>query len=164
MKDTIIYRPYRSHAWFIPFTIPVGMLAFVAAGYCFPYVRFSIFWVAIGVVCAYLTKVFFDSSNIAVVFEQEGLRIVGGSYKDYRYLLWEEVSNACYVRNFRGFLFLVLSPKAISPKEAKYFAKRGANLSKICIDDVVVIHIDMLQDVSQIKELIANHVAHVDTY
>lgn len=117
MNNIYTYRPYRSLAWFLPFVIPVEILAFVATGYCFPYIRVSIFCVAIGIVCTYLTKVFYDSSNIIVVFEQEGLRIVGGRYNDYRYLLWEEVSNAYYVRTFRGFLFVVLSPKALSPKE-----------------------------------------------
>lgn len=164
MNNICTYRPYRSHAWFLPFVIPVAMLAFVAAGYCFPYVGVGVFWVAIGIVCTYLTKVLYDSSNISVVFEQEGLRIVGGSYNDYRYLLWEEVSNAYYVRNFRGFLFLVLSPKVLDSKAAKKLINRGANLSKICIDDVVVIHIDDLQNVSQIKELIDSHVVQVDTY
>lgn len=164
MNNICTYRPYRSHAWFLPFVIPVAMLAFVAAGYCFPYVGVGVFWVAIGIVCTYLTKALYDSSNISVVFEQEGLRIVGGSYNDYRYLLWEEVSNAYYVRNFRGFLFLVLSPKALDSKAAKKLINRGANLSKICIDDVVVIHIDDLQNVSQIKELIDSHVVQVDTY
>ena len=164
MNNICTYRPYRSHAWFLPFVIPVAMLAFMAAGYCFPYVGTVVFCVAIGIVCTYLTKVLYDSSNIAVVFEQEGLRIVGDSYKDYRYLLWEEVSNAYYVRNFRGFLFLVLSPKVLDPKEAKKLTNRGANLSKVCIDDVVVIHIDDLQNVSEIKELIDNHVVQIDTY
>ncbi len=164
MNNIYTYRPYRSHVWFLPIVIPVAMLSFTAAGYCFPYVGVGVFCVAIGIVCTYLTKVLYDSSNMAVVFEQKGLRIVGGSYNDYRYLLWEEVSNAYYVRNFRGFLFLVISPKVLGPQEAKKLANRGANLSKICIDDVIVIHIDYLQNVSQIKELIDSHVLQVDTY
>ena len=164
MNNIYIYRPYRSHAWFLPFIIPVAMLAFVAAGYCFPYIGVGVFCAIIGIVCTYLAKVLYDSSRIAVVFEQEGLRIIGSSYNDYRHLLWKEVSNAYYVRSFRGFLFLILSPKVLDHKEAKKLTKRGANSSKICIDDVIVIHIDDLQNVSQIKELIDNHVTQVETY
>ena len=164
MNEIIIYRPYRSYAWFLPFIIPVGVLAFVAAGYCFPHGGSSIFWTAIGIVCTWLTKVFYDSSNVVVAFEQEGLRIIGGRYNDYRYVLWDNVSNAYYVRNSRGFLFLVLSPKALSPKEAKNLANRGAHSSKMCIDNVVVIHIDDLQNASQIKERIVHKVFHVDVY
>lgn len=164
MNNTYSYRPYRSHTCFLRFVIPVAMLAFFAAGYCFQYVGVCVFFTVIGLVCTYLTKMLYDSSNMAVVFEKEGLRTIGSSYKDYRHFLWEEVLNAYYVRNFRGFLFLVISPKALKPKEAKFFANKGANLSKICIDDVAVIYIDDLQNVSQIKEIIDTHVAHVDSY
>lgn len=166
MKDTIVYRPYRSHAWFLPFTIPVGMLAFIFAGYCLPFWGFyAIVPVAIGIACTWLTKVLYDYSRVAVFFEQEGLRVIGSSYNDYRYVLWEELSYAYYVRSFKGHLFAVLSPKALSPKEAKKLANRGANSTRICIDDTVVIHLeDILQDGLQIKEFIENHVAHMDTY
>lgn len=165
MNDTIIYRPYRSHAWPLPFTIPVGMLAFMAAGYCLPFLGFRVLvLVAIGIACTWLTKVLYDSSNIAVYLEQEGLRIIGGSYNDYRYALWEELSYAYYVRSFKGHLFLVLSPKALSSKEAKNLANRGANSSRICIDYAVVIYIDILQNTSQLKELIDNHILHVSSY
>lgn len=165
MNDTIFYRPYRSHVWFLSFTMPVGMLAFVAAGYCLPYWGFRVLILAtIGIACAWLTKWLYDSSNSAVFFEQKGIRIIGGSYKDYQYVLWEEVQFAYYVRNYKGHLFLVLSPKALSPKKAKKLANRGANSSKICIDYVVVIYIDDLQNASQIKEQIVHNVLHVDDY
>lgn len=164
MKDTIVYRPWRSYAWFLPFTIPVGMLALVAAGYCLPYSGYGVLVLAtIGIGHTWLTKVLYDSSNLAVAFEQKGLRILGGSYKDYRYILWEEVPYAYYVRNYRGNLFLVLSPKALSPDEAKKLAKRGG-ASKICIDYAVVISIDPSQDTSQIKRQIVHNVLHVDAY
>lgn len=165
MNDMIIYRPYRSHIWALFFTIPVGMLTFVAAGYCLQYWDFSvIFLVTIGIVSIWLSKMLYDSSNIAVFFEQEGLRIVGGSCTDYRYALWEELSYAYYIRSFKGHLFLVLSPKALGHKEAKALANRGANSAKICIDYAVVMHIDVLQNTSQLKELIDNNVLHISDY
>lgn len=165
MNDTFIYRPYKSHAWTLPFTTSVGLLAFVAAGYCVPYWGYNVLILAaVGIVCAWLTKLLYDSSNVAVIFEQEGLRALGGNYNEYRYVLWEEVSYAYYVRSFKGHLFLVLTPNALSSKEAKHLANRGANSSRICIDSVLVIYIDIFQDVTKIKELIGNHVMHVDTY
>lgn len=142
MKDTIIYRPCRSYAWFIPFTILIGMLAFFAAGYCLPFWGFNVIVpVAMGIACTWLTKVLYDCSNIAIFFEQEGLRIIGSSYNDYRYVLWEELSCAYYVTSYKGHLFVVLSQKALSPKEAKKLANRGANSHKTSVDDAVVIYL-----------------------
>lgn len=165
MNDITIYRPYKAHAWTLPFTVTIGLFAFVATGYCVPYWEYNVFILAvIGVVCAWLTKFLYDSSNLTVIFEQQGLRTIAGRYDDYRYVLWEELSYAYYVRSFKGHLFLVLSPNALSPKEAKHFANRGANSSRICIDSVLVIYIDIFQDASKIKEIIDNHVMHVDTY
>ena len=165
MDYITIYRPYKLHAWILPFTASVVPLAFAVAGYCVPYWGYNVAILAvIGIVCAWLTKVFYDSSRLAVIFEQQGLRTIGCRYSDYRYVLWEELSYAYYVRSFKGHLFLVLSSNALSPKEAKRFANRGANSSRICIDSVFVIYIDIFQDASQLRELIENHVVHIDTY
>lgn len=163
MNETIIYCPYKSQTWALIFTIPIGLLAFVGAGYCLSLSGISaISFVGIGIICIWLTKMIYDSSNKAVFFEQKGLRIVGGNYKDYRYILWEELTYAYFARDFKGHLFLVLSPNALNSKEAKRFANRGANLSQICVDSVVVIYMDVVQNVSQLKELIDNYVENVD--
>lgn len=165
MNGITIYRPYRVHAWTLPFTVTVGVFAFVATGYCVPYWGYNVIILAvIGIICAWLTKVFYDTSNITVIFEQYGLRTIASRYDDCRYVLWAELLYAYYVRSFKGHLFLVLSSKALSPKEARQFANRGANSSRICIDSVFVIYIDIFQDASQLRELIENHVVHIDTY
>ena len=165
MNDITIYRPYKVHAWTLPFTVTVGVFAFVATGYCVPYWGYNVLILAvIGIVCAWLTKVFYDTSNLTVIFEQHGLRTIASRYDDCRYVLWEELLYAYYVRSNKGHLFLVLSSNALRPKEAKRFANRGANSSRICIDSVFVIYIDIFQDASQLRELIENHVVHIDTY
>ena len=165
MDKTIIYRPFKSHTYFLPFTICVGVLAFVTTGYCLPFWSIGVLIpTALGVISTWLTKVLYDSANIAIFFEKEGLRVVGRRYNEYRYILWEELLYAYYVRNLKAHLFLVLSPKPLSSIEAKDFANQGANLLKVCIDDVVVIHIDAIQNVSPLKELIADHVSHVDSF
>lgn len=165
MNNITIYRPYKVHARILPFTVTVGVFAFIAMGYCIPYWEFGVsLWVVMGVGCIWLTKVLYDTSNLTVIFEQQGLRIVEGRYNNYRYVLWEELLYAYYVRNFKGHLFLVLSTNALSPKEAKRFANIAATSSRICIDDVLVIYINFFQEVSQIKELINSHIIHIDTY
>ena len=59
MNDTFIYRPYKSHAWTLPFTTSVGLLAFVAAGYCVPYWGYNVLILAaVDIVCAWLTNSF----------------------------------------------------------------------------------------------------------
>ena len=165
MHNIIIYRPYKTQIWPVLFTIPAGIFAFVASGYCLPLSRISVLClVGIGIACICLTKVLYDSANKAVFFEEKGLRIIGSCYVNYQYIPWEELAYAYYTRNYKGHLFLVLSPKMLSLKEAKHFANRGAILSQIYINYVVVLYIDILQDVSNLRRLIDEHIAHIDTY
>ena len=165
MNDAIVYRPYKAQTWPLVFTLPVGILAFVGAGYYLPFSGVSVLCLSgIGVACIWLSKVLYDSSKKAVIFEQNGLRIIGGSYFDYRYIPWGELKYGYYTRNYKGHLFVVLSPNVLNSKEAKCFANQGANSSRIFIDYVVVIYLDVLQDVTQIKKLIASHLVQIDTY
>ncbi len=158
MNDAIVYHPYKAQTWPLVFTLPVGILAFVGAGYCLPFSGVSVLCLTgIGIVCIWLSKVLYDSSKKAVIFEQNGLRIIGGSYFDYRYIPWGELKYGYYTRNYKGHLFVVLSPNVLNSKEAKRFANQGANSSRIFIDYVVVIYLDALQDVAQIKNLIDSH-------
>lgn len=165
MNDVIVYRPYRLQAWLLMFTIPTGMLAFLAAGY---YMLFqavsSLALMAIGIICVWLSKLLYNASKITVTFEQEGLRIMDRDYNGCQYRFWCELSYAYYVKSFKGHLFLVLSPKKLSPKEAKHLTNRGANSSKVCIDYAIVIYLDILQNISKLKELIEGHVLQIDAY
>lgn len=56
----------------------------------------------------------------------------------------------------------MLSPEALSYKEAKKLANRGAYSSKMCIDSAAVISINIAQDIIPIKEFVSNHVLHID--
>ena len=44
MNDITIYRPYKVHAWTLPFTVTVGVFAFVATGYCVPYWGYNVLY------------------------------------------------------------------------------------------------------------------------
>lgn len=165
MNDIITYRPYGSHARSLPFTVPVGMLAFMAAGYCLPFWGFESFiLVAIGIACTWLTKVLYDSANTVVFFEKEGIRIAGGRYNNYRYIAWGELQYAYYVRNLKGHLFLVLSPRKLNQKEAKAFANQGGNSFKIYINYTIIMHIDFSSNASNVKEAIKKNISFIDIY
>ena len=167
MNNITVYRPYKSQTWPLIFTLPVGILAFVGAGYCLSLsIITALCLTAVGIVCIWLTKVIYDSSKRAIIFEEMGLRIIGGSYFDYRYIPWEKLTYGCYVRNYKRHLFLLLSPNEFNANEAKRFANKGANSSHIFVDNVVVIYLDVLQnqEVEDIKEYIDSHLARIDTY
>lgn len=155
MNHTIVYRPYKSSVWFAVFMTGIGLLALMIAGYALPYKGFIVFFLtAIGVVSLWLTKILYDSSNITIYLEQEGLRITGGKHNNYQYISWEELSYTYYIRSFKGHLFLVLSPKTLSSKEAKRLVNQAANLFKIYITGVVVLYIDVLQNTAPLKEFV----------
>jgi len=163
--DVITYRPHKSYAYFTPFALTIALILFLTAGYYLPHMRYTgIILMLFGILSLWLTKSLYDSSNIVILFEQEGLRITGGKAKNYQYLLWKDITYGCYVRNFKGHLFLVLSPGELNPKIAKRLANIGANLSKICVDSSVVVYIDVTQNTSQLTEMVENHILHISSY
>lgn len=165
MDNTILYYPYKSHAFFLFFSVPVGILSFVATGYWLEFWEISLlFLFPSGVVSILFAKEFYDTANIAVSFEWEGVRILGGGRNAYRYIRWGDMPYAYYATNFKGHEFLVLSPKALTRKESKKLANRCANSSKICIDDSIVVGMNPVQNVSPIKELVNKHVEYVNNY
>lgn len=154
-NQTFIYRPYKTQTWAFIFVMLTGILAFIGCGCYLPLsVIAALCLLGVGVLCTCLAKVLYDSSKKTIFFEPKGLRIVGCGDAGHCYISWEALTNAYYVRSFKRHLFLVLSPEALSSKEAKSFANRGANSSRICIDSVVIIPIDILQDTSPLMELV----------
>lgn len=119
--------------------------------------------IATGMVSLWLTKVIYDSLKRRVIFEQNGVRIIDGD-SDCCYFSWEELNYGYYIKSYKGHLFLLLSAEMLNPEEAKRIVNKGANTSRILIDRVVVIYLDLLQDVSQVKEIISNHLVRVSTY
>ena len=160
MNNIIIYRPNKSQNWVVILTFFYAVFWLFVAGL---YLTISVFVACIllglGIVSIWLSIFLYDTSNICIFFENDGLRIAGGSYKNYNYIPWDKFKYAYYTTNFRNFSFLVLSPKELSPKEAKYYTNKGANLSRICLDDIVVMGMNDCQDISQeIKEFITKKI------
>lgn len=108
-----------------------------------------------GILCIWLTKVLYDCSNITLIFEQEGLRIIGDKHAIYRYITRSKLTHVYYTKNWKGFSFAVLSPETLDQKAARRYANRAANTGCISIDNTIVIPLDNLQNVSSIKEMIA---------
>ncbi len=163
MNKIIKYRPYRSYAWFVPGVLGIGVLAFIAVGYSFTNLDIHILlFLVIGIISFCLTKVLYDSSNVTILLGQDGVRVCGGRHSGYHYLSWEDLEYAYYARNYKGFLFLVLSPHLLSQEEVKRVVNVGANSSKIFVESVIVIHLDATQNVTQLEELIASKATHID--
>jgi len=166
VNKAIIYRPYKTQIWLL--TLFIEIFSFVIVGYCLAFsvanTIFLIAWFSVsGIVSAWCTITLYGSSKKVVIFDQNGMWILGSSH-DQRYIPWSELTYGCYTRNFKNSEFLVLSPNFLSLKEAKRFANKGANFSRLLIDDVVVIYLDFLQDVTQIKCFVESHIERIDTY
>ena len=155
MDNLIVYRPYRFHYYCAFLSLCIGAFASVIMGCYLPTVDwFIIVWFAVLFLSVFFAKVLYDSSNITMLFEEEGLRIVGGKYADYSYFPWNMFTIAYYARSYKGHLFLVLSPEPLTQTQAKQYVNRSANLSKLQIKSAIVIHLDATQDVSKVKEIV----------
>lgn len=153
-KD-FIYQPHRTQKYMSVFIAMQGIFLFVIAGAAIRDIGIAtVFFIGIGFVAMYLAKELYDSSKITVFVCEDGLRIAGCKHES-KYFPWDVFSYTYYAKNFKGFLFLVLSPDPLSTKAAKKLANRAAN---ICIGSAVAIHIDALQDTSQFEKMIREHI------
>ena len=164
MDDIFVYRPYKTDAWALFFMLPVGLLSLVGLGYCLHSSgmwEWKCFFIVVGIVSIWLTKVLYDVTKKAITFEKNGLRIIGGSYLEYRYIPWEELTYGYYTINLKGHQYLLLSPKALNKKEARRFTNRV--FYQLFVDYVVVIPLGYHQKM-HIKELVGSHLVHIESY
>lgn len=165
MNDTIKYRPYRSEAWFVPFGILLVIFFLVFSGGCLfqSLVIHSAVSFLLGILCIWLTKVLYDTSRIVLLFEHEGLRIIGDKHTDHRYIPWSELTHVYYAKTWKGFMFAVLAAEGLDQKATRRYANHAANTGRISVDNVIVFPLDHLQDMSSIKETIASKMQYIDT-
>lgn len=164
MNNTIVYRPHQSDLYFAGAMFVAGILSFAAFGCCLSgFGAVCYIYAGMGSLSLWLAKTLFNSSQLRLLFEQEGIWIVGGK-DDNKFIPWNKYVYAYYVRSYKGHLFLVLSPQVLSLRQAKAFANHGANTSKTCVDNACVIYLKCSAITSRIKELIGYNVLHIDIY
>lgn len=156
------YHPYRSHAWFIPFSTVSGVCAYIASVAALPNCLAAIFLFGIGLLCTVLTRFLYISAQTAIVFESGTLRIAEKGSNLRKYILGNELPFGYYIRNYKGHLFLVLSSEPVDKKRLKGILNQSACQSKVCVDNAIVIYMDDLQDIAQIKEIVSVTVPFIE--
>lgn len=156
------YRPYLTHIFLSPLPVIYALISFVISGVCIAdsLWHFIIFLV-LGILCIWLAKILYDTSKTKIILEDNGLRIIESPHLEHHYIPWTTITHAYDFINFKGHSFLVLSPTELSKVEIKKFGSKGANSSKISIDNVVVIPIPPLKESANIKELINQKITSV---
>lgn len=152
--SNVEYRPYRSHAWFIPFSAMSGIFAYIVAGAALPSYFVAAAYLGMGLLCTVLTKFLYDSAQTTISFESRTLNIASKKCNPRKFTLGKELAFGYYSRNYKGNLFLVLSPASVDQKQLKKIVNQSANRSKVCIGNVIVIYMDDLQDTARIKEIV----------
>ena len=178
MNNTIEYRPFRAESWAFPVMLILTICDFVILGGILHDISFetfsnlnfgACFFLLLGIVSTWCLKILYNDSNIVTLFELECLRIVGGKWNNYCCIPWEKVTYAYYTRNFKGFPYMVLSPKALDKKQLKKEINRSSFSAKLCIDSIIVIPINPLTDdnlkkILQIKEFIKQKIPNITDY
>ena len=161
MNDNFIYRPYRSSLCILPFTVAIAVANFFLAGITLPQGDFTLFiFLLIGFLVLYAAKIVYDTMRMVILFDVDGLQVIGTQPKNDSYFSWKDISFTYCVRNYRGFYFLVLSPETLTSKEAKRLVRRWVNPLKMCVEDAMVIPADNIQKNSRLKEFIACHTTY----
>ena len=153
-SQNIEFRPYRAHKVFLPPVITVTISAIMLIGYSFADVSCAVFIaIPIALLGSLFTKYFYDTSKIIIEAGDDGLRIIGESRNSYSYTPWEMLSYSYYQKNYKGFLFVVLSPEELGPKQVKQLVNCGGR-SRLNFNGVIVISIDNTHGATLLKQLI----------
>jgi len=161
MNDVIFYRPYRIHGRLAPISLSYAILSFFVIGLCLPEaIGGALLFATFGIIALFITKLLYDSSNIAILLEQAGVRIIDGRGNAYRFFPWEGLQFAYHARDFKGNPYLVLSPVTLSKKTIRSFINKATNSARACVNDILVIAIN-LQDRSEVVETVERYIPNI---
>lgn len=160
MDDKIIYCPGKIVRFCLYFFLPAPVFFFLLALGALPdHVGSFCVMFLMGIMGVWIIKVTYDIPQKAIVLEKNGVRIIGGSYKEYRYMPLTEISYACYDRDYKGGACLVLSQKVLTAKEIRHIVVWTVGVKiRYSFDGGVVMPIDNTQDLTQIKAWIKENI------
>ncbi len=153
-QNKLEYHPHKTEFLFVPFLVASSLFLTMLFGYFLH--SFKPVQIVVLIVIALnliLIKTFDDNSKRMIIFEEDGLRIIGEKNKGCNFLSWKSFTYAYNYLNIRGHRFWILSSNKMSEKEIKKLI--NTSMGKIAYDDVVVIHID---DISKEKRVKANRI------
>ena len=158
-----MYRPYQQCRILFRFALIFAMLCLFLSGFFInSNICGGLIFLFSGLFFLIFSKLFYDISNIIIIVESQGLRIIDRKCKDCKNYFWGSLSYAYYIRNYKNFLYLILSSKRLTYEDANFYVKRSETLSKTCIDDIVVFRLDMLGDMDEFINIIDNNASCID--
>ena len=121
MDDSIVYFPYRvlAYASFFFFSFGVFFTFVLGKQTASLFDLKVLIFLAVVIVCFVIAVCFYVASNYHIIFYNDGLRVFDLKHRNGIYLSWRELKYAYYVRNYRNFLGLVISPNKLDIKKAK---------------------------------------------
>ena len=158
MDCCLTYYPYKSHRCAVPITIGLCILGFVEACF-FAHQHMFLETIALLLLCTSLllfTKFLYNTAGKVVIFNADGLKIIEKNQKNHYFFSWQSFQYAYYSRNYKGYRFLLLSPRVLDCNHIREGTQSGTRGKCIFSLDIVVIHLASKQDVSTIERIIAN--------
>lgn len=154
-RDCIVYKPFRTQFVFAPICGLIGMVFCFFSGMTLAENNGYAFGFAlVSVLCLGLAKYLNDSANIAVILDDEGVRVLNEKGNKYFLVRWQAIQHGYYYNNYKGHMFLVLSPDVLSLEQVRNVVNRAAIKSKLHSSDGLVIYLDAFQDTSALKEYV----------
>lgn len=141
-NDILEYRPYRSNRilsvmfaiLFLCGTVLFGLFLNIAPDATW-------LWGIIAFLCGLISWVTYDASKILVLFELNGIHIIGDKKKVHIYLPWTSIKTVMKIKSYRGFQFFLLAPKAITCREAKRLVIKGG-MRRLYFDGNILLYVD----------------------
>lgn len=157
----VVYKPYRTHIWFVPFLSCISVVFFVVPlwnilSYGYEDLFTLTLLLIVGLASALLAVWLYRTAKKKIIFDHTGLKICSGSRsvkRDY-YVAWGDIKYRYLSKSYKGHSFWVLSPTKLNEKQVKKYVNKSANTSRVCFRNVVVLFVDPIQDTSRVEEII----------
>jgi len=158
MENTLVYHPYRAYRYWVLFATILSIISFLLAGLCTHDCTFPalIFFCILGIGSLYLAKCLYDMANVAFVFSEDGLQIIGNIGAYYTWWPRRDCSYG-YLVLYRGHNYLLLTNVEMPCQMAKKLTRRNVRRLKEKYDFGVTIHLSTEKTTTQIFEYLKKY-------
>ena len=145
MENKFVYKPYRIAGIFAVvmaiFVLVEFLILAVLADDFYSNIK-SFGFLAMQFLILNFALLLFSISKKTITFEEKGLTVVNDQRTKSRFIEWSNIRYAYYKRSYKGHVYLVLSADELNRDQVKKLVSKGANFSKICFDNALVIYLD----------------------
>lgn len=136
--ERLEYQPCKGYRCIIPAFISISGFSLIMT-FVLQATGHRMIMIALSVLCTLISIFFYRESTVMYSFSKRGVELSVFKKSVYFYP-WSAFSYSYIAKNYRGFRYLILSPKVLLPKEQKWYIYFGTLYTKARRDGVLSIY------------------------